>query len=123
MSTEEEQRQRRVFTKCMNVRLKTRDLSLNEEKMLTGGLDDGMILWNFCELISGKSLKKINPHPKFPIHKIDNLSIIIDFLRHDGLSKIDIGAEDILQHNTKLVLGLVWQIIYNYQIKPQSKKK
>jgi len=115
-------KQRRVFTRYMDVSLKKRAISLGDESILSGGLDDGSVLWNFCEIVSGKLLKKITLHPKFPIQKLENLNVVLEFLHSDGLPMVGIGAEDLLERKTKLVLGLVWQIIYCYQIKPQNER-
>jgi len=48
---------------------------------------------------------------------------VLDFLREEGLVLIGLGAEDILDKNSKLILGLIWQIIYFYHIKPQKEKE
>jgi len=61
MSKEEETwllTQRKVFTRFINIYLKQRNIEMSEKEMFEGGLDDGIILWNITEILSGMNLKK-----------------------------------------------------------------
>src|SRR5690606_28733409 len=83
--------------------------------LTTGSLDDGSILWNLLSQLSGKSLPKMDP-PKSRTHKILNLGVSLKFLEESNIKLVAIGAEDILDHVNKLILGLIWTIILRFQI-------
>jgi len=57
------------------------------------------------------------------IQQLENLNVVLDFLREEGFNLVGLGAEDILDKNPKLILGLIWQLIYFYHIKPQKEKE
>jgi filamin len=61
--------------------------------LLTGALDDGKILWYLLTSISGKTLPKINPNPKFRIHKLENISVSLKFLEEEKIKLIGIAQE------------------------------
>eukprot|EP00456_Euglypha_rotunda_P070608 TRINITY_DN6272_c0_g1_i2.p1 TRINITY_DN6272_c0_g1~~TRINITY_DN6272_c0_g1_i2.p1 ORF type:complete len:216 (-),score=20.90 TRINITY_DN6272_c0_g1_i2:10-657(-) len=79
-------------------------------------LDDGVCLLVLVERLSGQSLGKY--HKKCPgsIHKLENIDKVLTFLKKEGVSLVNIGAEDIEQCNSKIILGLLWKIIQKYQI-------
>ena len=100
-------------------------------------LADGKKLLKLLEIISGEKLAKPN-NGKMRVHKIENVNKSLAFL-HTKVSdaKIrlpagslepfntfcalqvrleSIGAEDIVDGNPRLILGLIWTIILRFQI-------
>eukprot|EP01127_Copromyxa_protea_P012525 TRINITY_DN3286_c0_g1_i1.p1 TRINITY_DN3286_c0_g1~~TRINITY_DN3286_c0_g1_i1.p1 ORF type:complete len:2212 (-),score=554.78 TRINITY_DN3286_c0_g1_i1:54-6689(-) len=110
--------QEKVFTRWCNVHLKERDLVL--EKMVSGGFDTGVILWNLLQILSGKPIPSISLQPKMRIHMVNNLFTSFQFLEQEKIRLVGIGPEDILDHKQKLILGLVWTLILHYQISLNS---
>jgi len=112
-----QRRQEKVFTKWCNSWLKNRFLEIPPGTLCSGSLDDGKILWNLLSEISGKTLPKLSV-PKYfmRIHKLENLSISLQFLADENIKLVGIAQEDILDHNVRLILGLVWTIILRFQI-------
>ncbi|RMZ92824.1 spectrin beta non-erythrocytic 1-like [Brachionus plicatilis] len=78
-------------------------------------LEDGKCLIKLLEIVSGEKLEKPN-QGRFIVHKIENLNIALNFLKSQVWLE-NIGAEDILSGNPKLILALIWSIILRYNFK------
>ncbi|KAG8239933.1 hypothetical protein J437_LFUL019520, partial [Ladona fulva] len=77
-------------------------------------LADGRKLLKLLEIISGEKLGKPNTgHMR--VHKIENVNKSLAFL-HTKVRLESIGAEDIVDGNPRLILGLIWTIILRFQI-------
>ena len=50
------------------------------------------------------------------VQRIENLNKVLDFLKRKRIQLENIGAEDILDGNERLILGLIWTIILRFQI-------
>lgn len=50
------------------------------------------------------------------IHEINNLNIVFNSLAKEGVKVVNIGPEDIWDGNPKIILGLLWTIIYHFQV-------
>ncbi|XP_008201528.1 spectrin alpha chain, non-erythrocytic 1 isoform X2 [Tribolium castaneum] len=103
--------QKKTFTKWMNsflqkVRMEVDDLFVD--------LADGKKLLKLLEIISGEKLAKPN-NGKMRVHKIENVNKSLAFL-HTKVRLESIGAEDIVDGNPRLILGLIWTIILRFQI-------
>ena len=68
------------------------------------------------EVIGDESLGKYNKNPKLRIQKMENATKALDFIRKRGVQLTNIGAEDIVDNNVKLLLGLLWTIILRFSI-------
>ena len=64
---------------------------------------------------SGEKLPKPN-RGRMRVQKIENLNFCLDFLRRKKIQLENIGAEDILDENERLILGLIWTIILRFTI-------
>ncbi|XP_069954044.1 spectrin beta chain isoform X9 [Cherax quadricarinatus] len=103
--------QKKTFTKWMNsflikARLEVMDLFTD--------LADGKMLLKLLEIISGEKLGKPN-NGRMRVHKIENVNKSLAFL-HTKVRLESIGAEDIVDGNPRLILGLIWTIILRFQI-------
>ncbi|VDL87612.1 unnamed protein product, partial [Nippostrongylus brasiliensis] len=76
---------------------------------------DGVLLMKLLEIISGEKLGKPN-RGRMRVQKIENLNKVLDFLKKKKIQLENIGAEDILDRNERLILGLIWTIILRFQI-------
>ncbi|ETN74189.1 hypothetical protein NECAME_13133 [Necator americanus] len=76
---------------------------------------DGVLLMKLLEIISGEKLGKPN-RGRMRVQKIENLNKSLDFLKRKRIQLENIGAEDILDRNERLILGLIWTIILRFQI-------
>ncbi|KAG8249076.1 Microtubule-actin cross-linking factor 1, isoforms 1/2/3/5 [Homalodisca vitripennis] len=50
-------------------------------------------------------------------HMLQNVQMALDFLRYKKIKLVNIRAEDIVDGNPKLTLGLIWTIILHFQIR------
>jgi len=105
--------QARAFTRWTNAKLAPRNMKVEK---LTTDMCDGIALINLLEICTGKSLGKFNKKPTMKVQKIENVQIALNFLKKEGVKLVNIGAEDIVDGDEKLILGLLWSIILRYQI-------
>lgn len=49
-------------------------------------------------------------------HMLQNVQMALDFLRYKKIKLVNIRAEDIVDGNPKLTLGLIWTIILHFQV-------
>lgn len=103
--------QKKTFTKWMNSFLVK--VKLEVEDLFTD-LADGIKLLKLLEIISGEKLGKPNSG-RMRVHKIENVNKSLAFL-HTKVRLESIGAEDIVDGNPRLILGLIWTIILRFQI-------
>uniref|UniRef100_A0AC35UII5 Spectrin beta chain n=1 Tax=Rhabditophanes sp. KR3021 TaxID=114890 RepID=A0AC35UII5_9BILA len=104
--------QKKTFTKWCNSYLCRARLEIDD---LFIDLGDGILLLKFLEIISGKKLQKPN-RGHMRVQKIENLNNCFHFLKANGIQLTNIGAEDILDGNETLILGLIWVIILRFSI-------
>eukprot|EP01133_Synstelium_polycarpum_P007481 gene7481-8752_t len=102
-----------TFTGWANNYLKERIMKIND---LGADLEDGTLLINLLEIISSKKILKFNKAPKIRLHKMENNNLAVNFIKTEGLKLVGIGAEDIVDGQLKLILGLIWTLILRYQI-------
>eukprot|EP01113_Clastostelium_recurvatum_P018917 TRINITY_DN222_c0_g1_i3.p1 TRINITY_DN222_c0_g1~~TRINITY_DN222_c0_g1_i3.p1 ORF type:complete len:958 (+),score=357.35 TRINITY_DN222_c0_g1_i3:135-3008(+) len=105
--------QKKTFTNWANNYLKERILKIGD---LSKDLEDGILLINLLEVISSKKIPGFSKAPKVKFQKIENNNLALRFIQNEGLKLVAIGAEDIVDGNLKLILGLIWTIILRYQI-------
>jgi len=103
-----------TFLRWCNDYLSRRGLRMSDFKT---GFKSGLLLVNLMEIISGKSLGRCNLHPKIYVQKTENVGIAIKFIQDEGIKLVNIGAEDIVDGNMRLILGLMWTLILRYEVK------
>ncbi|WKY08955.1 hypothetical protein Q1695_001825 [Nippostrongylus brasiliensis] len=104
--------QKKTFTKWCNSFLNRARLEVVD---LFVDFGDGVLLMKLLEIISGEKLGKPN-RGRMRVQKIENLNKVLDFLKKKKIQLENIGAEDILDRNERLILGLIWTIILRFQI-------
>ncbi|XP_017864919.1 PREDICTED: dystonin isoform X43 [Drosophila arizonae] len=77
-------------------------------------LRDGHNLLSLLEVLSGEHLPREKGKMRF--HMLQNAQMALDFLRFKNIKLVNIRAEDIVDGNPKLTLGLIWTIILHFQI-------
>ncbi|KAJ1943128.1 alpha-actinin, partial [Linderina macrospora] len=77
---------------------------------------DGTALIHLLEIIGDEPLGRYNRTPRMRIQKVENVNLALDYIRMRGISLTNIGAEDIVDSNPKLILGMVWTIILRFTI-------
>ncbi|XP_049307093.1 dystonin isoform X17 [Bactrocera dorsalis] len=77
-------------------------------------LRDGHNLLTLLEVLSNEHLPREKGKMRF--HMLQNAQMALDFLRYKKIKLVNIRAEDIVDGNPKLTLGLIWTIILHFQI-------
>ncbi|XP_037048334.1 dystonin isoform X46 [Bradysia coprophila] len=103
--------QKKTFTKWVNKHLKKASRRVDD---LFEDLRDGHNLLSLLEVLSGEPLPREKGKMRF--HMLQNAQMALDFLRYKKIKLVNIRAEDIVDGNPKLTLGLIWTIILHFQI-------
>ncbi|MEE6491844.1 hypothetical protein FKM82_016397 [Ascaphus truei] len=80
---------------------------------------DGLKLMLLLEVISGERLAKPE-RGKMRVHKISNVNKALNFITGKGVKLVSIGAEEIVDGNAKMTLGMIWTIILRFAIQDIS---
>ena len=73
-------------------------------------------LVHILEILSEQSLGRYAAAPKLRVQKFENVNVCLDFIRSQGIQIHNIGAEDIVDGNQKIILGLIWTLISRFTI-------
>ncbi|KAM4630364.1 plectin a isoform 2-T2 [Polymixia lowei] len=103
--------QKKTFTKWVNKHLMMAQRHITD---LYEDLRDGHNLISLLEVLSGETLPREKGRMRF--HKLQNVQIALDFLKHRQVKLVNIRNDDIADGNPKLTLGLIWTIILHFQI-------
>ncbi|KAK5617996.1 hypothetical protein CRENBAI_023629 [Crenichthys baileyi] len=103
--------QKKTFTKWINKHLIKSQRHVTD---LYEDLRDGHNLISLLEVLSGETLPREKGRMRF--HKLQNVQIALDFLKHRQVKLVNIRNDDIADGNPKLTLGLIWTIILHFQI-------
>lgn len=105
--------QAKTFTKWVN------------DKLVKGGFkaitniykdfEDGIALGELLTVLL-KTQFVYNKKPFTRIQKVENLEILLKQIKKHGVVLINIGPEDIVDGNRKLILGLIWTLISKLSI-------
>jgi hypothetical protein len=106
--------QRKTFTRWCNNYLLQRNIALDS---LEKDIADGVALHSLLEILSGET---INPQPKkqakLKLQKVENINNSLQYIKSKGIKLVAIGAEDIHDGKSSLILGLIWTLILRFQI-------
>ncbi|KAI3381736.1 hypothetical protein SNEBB_004606 [Seison nebaliae] len=103
MMNEREKFQKRLFSQWCNMRLKNENVQIND---LFEDLKDGVILLKLLELLSGKKLPSPS-HGNMRIHHMENGTKALEFLNSEMVIFSNIGPDDIVDGNRKIIRGLL----------------
>lgn len=106
--------QRKAFMRWTNTYLESQGIAPLTN--LTTELADGVKLIQLLEIIGGESLGRYYASPRLRVQKAENVNTALEFIKHRGITVYNIGAEDIIDGNLKLVLGLLWVLILRFTI-------
>ncbi|KAF2841445.1 alpha-actinin-2 [Patellaria atrata CBS 101060] len=105
--------QQKTFTKWLNSKLKIRDVEIAD---LVKDLSDGVILIHLLEILSNESLGRYAAKPKLRVQRFENVNKALDFIKGRSIQLTNIGAEDVVDGNRKIILGLIWTLILRFTI-------
>jgi len=124
MSQEAEEARKRMqvksFTTWVNLHLKKCGLEVTELKK---DFADGISLLKLIETISEESLGKHNKKPISKFQKVENLNLPLQYInafnKQQGISN-QYSAENILEENELMILGMVWTLILRFAVQEIS---
>jgi Ca2+-binding EF-hand superfamily protein len=105
--------QQKTFTKWLNTKLEAREIAIQD---LVADLSDGIILIHLLEILSNESLGRYASKPKLRVQRFENANLALDFVKSRGIQMTNIGAEDVVDGNRKIILGLIWTLILRFTI-------
>ncbi|KAI1375908.1 calponin homology domain-containing protein [Hypoxylon crocopeplum] len=105
--------QQKTFTKWMNTKIAPRGLVVKD---LVTDLSDAVLLIHLLECLSSESLGRYAAKPKLRVQKFENANTALDFIKSRGIQMTNIGAEDVVDGNRKIILGLIWTLILRFTI-------
>uniref|UniRef100_A0A5G2R6T7 F-actin cross-linking protein n=1 Tax=Sus scrofa TaxID=9823 RepID=A0A5G2R6T7_PIG len=111
-----EKQQRKTFTAWCNSHLRKAGTQIEN---IEEDFRDGLKLMLLLEVISGERLAKPE-RGKMRVHKISNVNKALDFIASKGVKLVSIGAEEIVDGNVKMTLGMIWTIILRFAIQDIS---
>jgi hypothetical protein len=111
-----EKQQRKTFTAWCNSHLRKSGTQIEE---INEDFRNGLKLMLLLEVISGEQLPKPD-RGKMRFHKIANVNKALDYIQSKGVKLVSIGAEEIVDGNLKMTLGMIWTIILRFAIQDIS---
>ncbi|KIJ54624.1 hypothetical protein M422DRAFT_24535 [Sphaerobolus stellatus SS14] len=106
--------QERTFCKWLNTKLETHNYP--PMTSLVKDLSDGVRLIQLMEIMGDVSLGRYNKTPRMRVQKAENVTKALDFIASRGVKLTNIGPEDIIDGNLKLILGMIWTLILRFTI-------
>lgn len=111
-----EKQQRKTFTAWCNSHLRKAGTQIEN---IDEDFRNGLKLMLLLEVISGEQLPKPD-RGKMRFHKIANVNKALQFIESKGVKLVSIGAEEIVDGNVKMTLGMIWTIILRFAIQDIS---
>lgn len=111
-----EKQQRKTFTAWCNSHLRKAGTAIEDIEV---DFRNGLKLMLLLEVISGEQLPKPD-RGKMRFHKIANVNKALEFIERKGVKLVSIGAEEIVDGNVKMTLGMIWTIILRFAIQDIS---
>ncbi|RYP48431.1 hypothetical protein DL768_005704 [Monosporascus sp. mg162] len=102
-----------IREQTLNTKIAQRKLMVKD---LVKDLSDGVILIHLLECLSQESLGRYAAKPKLRVQKFENANTALDFVKSRGIQMTNIGAEDVVDGNRKIILGLIWTLILRFTI-------
>lgn len=74
------------------------------------------MLIHLLEILGNESLGRYASKPKLRVQRFENVNKSLDFIKGRKIQMTNIGAEDIVDGNRKIILGLIWTLILRFTI-------
>src|ERR1700753_3309876 len=75
-----------------------------------------VMLIHLLEILGNESLGRYASKPKLRVQRFENVNKALDFIKRRGIQMTNIGAEDVVDGNRKIILGLIWTLILRFTI-------
>ncbi|BGP27742.1 actin cross-linking [Rhodotorula toruloides] len=106
--------QNRTFCKWLNARLEPHGYP----PVIDLGVDfsDGTRLIQLVEVLTESSLGRYNQQPYHRVQKMENAVKALERIKEMGVHLTNIGPEDVVDGNRKLILGMIWSLVLRFSI-------
>jgi hypothetical protein len=104
--------QRQVFTAWCNSRLQAADSHIDD---IEKAFSDGRLLLTLLEIITGEPMPKPEAG-RLRLHKIANVGKALQVLKDKCAQQVSVSAEDIVDGNLKMILGLMWTLVLRFDM-------
>jgi hypothetical protein len=85
-------------------------------RSLATDLSDGVKLVQLMEIMGDTTLGRFYMNPRMRVQKAENVNLALEFIKSRGVVLTNVGAEDIVDGNLKLILGMIWTLILRFTI-------
>ncbi|KIM25787.1 hypothetical protein M408DRAFT_330981 [Serendipita vermifera MAFF 305830] len=106
--------QEKTFCKWLNAKLEANGYPAMSS--LVTDLSDGVRLIQLMEIMGDVSLGRYNKVPRMRVQKAENVNKALEFITSRGVKLTNIGPEDIIDGNLKLILGMIWTLVLRFTI-------
>lgn len=110
-----DERQHRTFTAWWNHWLSQCTPPLKTASLCVA-VPPGILPIRLIEALSGSTAEHVHLAPKIRFQQIENANTFLDMLKVNDVRLVNIGAEDLVSGNLKLILGLTWHLILRYEM-------
>ncbi|KAF7233347.1 hypothetical protein EG68_04397 [Paragonimus skrjabini miyazakii] len=104
--------QKKTFTAWCNSYLRKINTSITN---IEDDFQDGLKLIQLLETLSEEQLPKPD-RGRMRFHKLANVNKALEYIESKGVQLVSIGAEEIVDGNIKMTLGMIWTIILRFCI-------
>ncbi|XP_052782303.1 filamin-B-like isoform X2 [Mya arenaria] len=105
--------QETTFRNWCNEQLRVSGRSIGN---LLTDLCDGVCLVALVEALQLRKIGKVYTKPTSKIQQLQNASLALKAIADDNVKLVNVGGDDIVNGNVKIILGLVWSLVQRYQI-------
>lgn len=107
--------QQKTFTKWMNSHLRKKGHPTIENAQ--EDFETGINLMNLINALYGIDIPKHNKVPKMRPHKLDNITLALKMIDDAKVKTNFLKSTHLIDKDLKMILGMIWAIILDYQIK------
>jgi len=107
--------QKKTFTKWMNAHLRKKHFPPVTDVQTE--FDTGRNLMNLINSLYDIDIPKHKANPQMLPHKLDNISQAFDMMDKAKIKTNFLKPNHLTEHDLKMILGMMWSIILDYQIK------
>jgi len=106
--------QKKTFTKWTNTHLKKVGATISD---VTTEFDNGIKLMQLIKALYAIEMPKYNPAPKMKPQQLDNVTLAFNMVEKAQIKTNFLKTTHLVDHDLKMILGMIWAIILDYQIK------
>lgn len=111
--------QETTFRNWCNEQLKVSGRSIEN---LATDMCDGVCLAALVESLQFRKIGRVYTKPTSKIQKLQNVSLALKAITDDNVKLVNVGGDDIVNGNMKIIFGLIWSLVQRYQISGKKSK-